>query len=843
MAAAVNEDGSGDEVDPGPGIPLSLAAERAGSIENLSYHLSFTMPDHPLKPVLARAVLRYETKNPGKSVVLDFAGGKSSIDSISSGGRRSRCHTVRDHIIIPGEEVRADGNVIEIEFRAGDLALHRNPEFLYTLFVPARAHHVFPCFDQPNLKARFTLELDVPGSWEAVSNSAETFQETKGDRRRIGYAETAPIPPYLFAFAAGRFQVEAADRNGRMLRIFHCETEREKLQRNVDAVFDLHASSLEWLESYTSIPYPFGKFDLVLIPSFQFGGMEHPGAIYYNASSILLDESATESQLLDRASLIAHETSHMWFGDFVTMEWFDDVWMKEVFANFLAAKIVNPAFPNVNHDLRFLLSHYPAAYAVDRTEGAHPIRQELANLNDAGSLYGPIIYQKAPIVMRQLERILGADTLRDGLREFLKAFRFGNAAWPDLVGILDSRTPIDLREWSRVWVDEAGRPSIRTRVDADSVCFIQSDSQNRSLRWAQQMQVHVRLPDRTVSIPLEMQSDSAALLLPPEAGKPEWILPTGGGLAYGGFTLDDDSRTRLLHSLHGVEDPLTRGAAWITLWEEMLDGRVGPTDLLHLALRMLPEEDTEQNVQLLLSSVNNLFWTFLSDRGRRDHAAQLEGVLREGLQRSAPSSMKSTYFSGLRNVITTPEGVSFLERVWNRQEQVPGLVFAESDEATMALELAVRLGPSSSVLLEEQRGRFRNPDRRTRFEFVMPAVSDREEVRDSWFERLHDAKNRTKEPWVIEGVQYLHHPLRAQKTEKYIRPSLDLLAEIQQTGDIFFPMRWMNATIAHHNTPSAAAIVREFLAERMEYPRYLRRIVLQAADNLFRAASISPPFP
>jgi aminopeptidase N len=96
---------------------------------------------------------------------------------------------------------------------------------------------------------------------------------------------------------------------------------------------------------------------------------------------------------------------------------------------------------------------------------------------------------------------------------------------------------------------------------------------------------------------------------------------------------------------------------------------------------------------------------------------------------------------------------------------------------------------------------------------------------------------------VIEGVQYLHHPLRAQKTEKYIRPSLDLLAEIQQTGDIFFPMRWMNATIAHHNTPSAAAIVREFLAERMEYPRYLRRIVLQAADNLFRAASISPPFP
>ena len=107
-------------------------------------------------------------------------------------------------------------------------------------------------------------------------------------------------------------------------------------------------------------PYPFGKFDFVLIPSFQFGGMEHAGAILYNQSGLLLDESATQNQLLDRASIIAHETAHMWFGDLVTMKWFDDVWMKEVFANFMAAKIVNPSFPEVNHDLRFLLAHYPA---------------------------------------------------------------------------------------------------------------------------------------------------------------------------------------------------------------------------------------------------------------------------------------------------------------------------------------------------------------------------------------------------------------------------------------------------------------------------------------------------
>ena len=176
----------------------------------------------------------------------------------------------------------------------------------------------------------------------------------------------------------------------------------------------------------------------------------------------MLDESATQNQLLDRASIIAHETAHMWFGDLVTMRWFNDVWMKEVFANFMAAKIVNPSFPQVNHDLRFLLAHYPAAYQVDRTAGTNPIRQQLANLNEAGQLYGPIIYQKAPIVMRQLEMMVGEQPFRDGLREYLKRYAFGNATWLDLVRILDERTRENVAAWSRAWVEERGRPEFTT---------------------------------------------------------------------------------------------------------------------------------------------------------------------------------------------------------------------------------------------------------------------------------------------------------------------------------------------------------------------------------------------
>jgi aminopeptidase N len=200
--------------------------------------------------------------------------------------------------------------------------------------------------------------------------------------------------------------------------------------------------------------------------------------------------------------------------------------------------------------------------------------------------------------------------------------------------------------------------------------------------------------------------------------------------------------------------------------------------------------------------------------------------------------MKATYFSAFRSTVTTPDGVAFLERVWRRQEKVPGLILAEPDEASMALEFAVRSVPSAAMILEEQRGRFMNPDRKARFEFVMPALSGEPGIRDKFFESLSDVNNRRREPWVTEGLSYLNHPLRRPQAEKYVRHALDLLRDIQRTGDIFFPTNWMNATLGGHNSRAAAQAVRFFLAEQKDYPVRLRRVILQSADELFRAEAM-----
>ena len=186
----------------------------------------------------------------------------------------------------------------------------------------------------------------MPAGWQAVANGAETARREDGGTIHLTFAETEPLPTYLFAFAAGKFSVETAERDGRTFRMFHRETDAAKVARNRDAIFDLHAARARLARGLHRHPVSVRQVRLrARSRRSSSAAWSTPGAIFYNAAALLLDESATQNQLLDRASVISHETAHMWFGDLVTMRWFNDVWMKEVFANFMAAKIVNPSFP------------------------------------------------------------------------------------------------------------------------------------------------------------------------------------------------------------------------------------------------------------------------------------------------------------------------------------------------------------------------------------------------------------------------------------------------------------------------------------------------------------------
>ena len=827
---------------PDRGIPLELAERRAAIVSDLRYALTLSIPEAPAEAIAGVNTIRFSLSDVSAPLVIDFATTRAHVTTLEANGSPA-FEFVNGHIVVPAASLRRGENTIAVHFVVGDAPLNRSADFMYSLFVPARAHLAFPVFDQPSLKARWSLTLEAPERWQTAANGAVAHRSTANGRATVRFAETPPLPPYLFAFIAGDFMVETAERQGRTFTMYHRETDAAKVARNRDAIFDLHARALAYMEDYTGIPYPFGKFDVVLIPAFQFGGMEHAAKILYNASGLMLDESATQNQYLGRASVIAHETAHMWFGNLVTMRWYNDEWMKEVFANFMAAKIVNPSFPDVNHELRFLLSHYPPAYDVDRTPGANPIRQPLDNLNEAGSLYGAIIYQKAPIVMRHLEDLIGEEAFRDGARAYLSMHAFGNATWTDLIEVLDRRTAADLKTWSRVWVEEPGRPAIATELAIDkgaiaTLAFRQSDPWRRPVVWPGQLRVTLGYADRIET--LRVSIEGARAEASEAAGKPSplYVLPNGGGWGYGAFMLDPMSLRYLSASLPDIADPLTRGAAWVTLWENMLDGAVPAPALVDLAMQALPRETDEQLTSRTLGYLRGAWWRFLGPAERERRQARLEQVLTSGLASAATASRKSAWFGAIRDVAMRPETLAWLQRVWEQQEEIPGLPLAEPDYASLAQSLAVREVPGWRDMLATQLARMQNPDRRAQFAFAAPALSADPAERERWFLALKEADNRRREPWVLEGLGALHHPLRAAASARHVMPGLQMLREIQQTGDIFFPTRWMNATLSGHSSPEVATTVRLFLDTLPpDYPPRLTNIILQTADDLFRAAA------
>jgi aminopeptidase N len=828
------------------GVSLELAKYRKATISGINYTLHLTIPEAKIEPIAAKMSSTFNLSDISQDLQLDFVSTEESVSHLQVNGIDQPVNLVAEHLVIDKAVLITGINKVDIRFMAGNTSLNRNPDYLYTIFVPDRARTAFPIFDQPNLKATYDLTLDLPKGWTSIANGPLKALQRSETRDTFVFEQSDLISSYLFTFVAGKFEVIKRNVDGVEMTLLHRETDEQKVARNVDEIFNLHKASLDWLENYTGIPYPFKKFDFALIPSFQFGGMEHVGAIHYRAESLFLDEDASEPRQLSRASLIAHETAHMWFGDLVTMDWFNDVWTKEVFANFVASKIINPSFSNVDHELNFLLRHYPSAYSVDRSEGANAIRQQLPNLNEAGTMYGAIIYNKAPIMMMQLEMLLGEEAFQKGLREYLQTYAFGNATWPDLVAILDRLSEHDLVAWSQVWVNSPGRPTISAaphfgKQSTQAVLKIEQHDVSESGRiWPQRFSVAI---GNTLSKELFVDIKDAVteLGIDHQPNSPNKILVNANGRGYGLFPVSIAMVTENWQQLSDVQ----KGSVFVALYEQLLESssELSPTEFIHISLDALGAEQNQLLIRHMLARISQVYWTLLTSKTRVKLAARLENTLWQWMIENQDLSLKKMYYKAYAEVTLTDIGLERLKGIWSKTTIPEGLTLNERDYISLAADLAIKLPAQASTIVMSQLESIINPDRKRRFEFVMPALSKDEAVRDAFVESLGHEENRQIESWVLVALGYIHHPLRIGQSEKYISHGLALLEEIQVTGDIFFPGRWTSTILTNHSSDTAVSTVREFISIRPQYNYQLKLKILQAADHLFRANAIQSKHP
>lgn len=804
------------------GVSKELAEWRKETLKELKYNLFFSIPERKTEPVEGRMTVSFCLEKP-QEVVLDFRNDSGLLHGIWVNGKETAIVFRNEHVILPPTDMKAGENQVQICFTAGDQSLNRNDEFLYTLLVPDRARTVFPCFDQPDLKAKFTLSLMIPDRWKAVSNTYISEGEAGADGRRIvHFAETEPLSTYLFSFVAGVLQCKEYREGEHRVCVYYRETDPKKVAQ-LDAICGQVVYSLDWMENFTGVPYPFAKYDFIILPGFQYGGMEHTGATLYNDTRMFLNEHPTPDEELGRAQLIAHETAHMWFGDYVTMEWFDDVWTKEVFANYFAACITEPMFPKMNHALEWLRGYTESSLSEDRTLGTTSIKQELDNLNRAGLIYGQIIYNKAPVMMKKLVDLMGEDAFREGIREYVRTFAYGNATWEKLVHILDRYTDADLQAFSRVWVHEKGMPCFSFSMQDGELEVRQRDPYRRGLVWPQAFRVQLH-GERDTAVEVRIADTLTRIAVPFKVTR---MVPNTDGRGYGFFMPDEHSLEWILQHWHTLPDETGRQASVMLLHENYLARRIPAEEWMGALTNGLRTEHNPQIAATLAGYVGEPLQCLENERQR----AAVEADLFRLAQTHPIRSCRIRLLRMLMTCHVSGELGEQLYDIWKKREHV---LLGENDYTTLAYELSVRYPGRSAEILKTQRARITNPDRLRQFDFIARAVAADTLQRDSLFRSFLQAENRRIEPWTATALRYLNHACRDGYAVKYIYPALDALQDVQRTGDIFFPKNWASALLSQHRCDGAYREVKRFLAEHPDYPVLLKNKILQSADPLYR---------
>lgn len=799
------------------GVSIELAEYRAEHLSEIKYDLFFYIPHDRTCSVDVIETVEFSLDNTENDLILDFKGNPERIKSVNVNGFATDISYLNEHLVISKEYLKSGPNIIDISFTASNKQLNRHHDYLYTLVVPDRARGLFPCFDQPDLKARFSLSLMIPSDWSAVSNAPvlseipvnrAEFGTRSSSANNFGYSSpqcrlcseqkyklikfrmTEPISTMKFAFAAGVFDKSEMKNPYSMssglkgINIYYrqnSQTDSRLLGRISQEIF----KSVQWLEKFTKIRYPFAKYDIVILPDLLLNSAGHPGITLYNDSGILIPENADINQLMERSHLIAHEMANLWFGDFVTFRWPNELWLMEGVSNFIASKILAVLYPETDFKT-YDLNYYIKSYDEDRTPGAASVYQKLDNIRYAKLIYNNSVYDKSPIFLNNLYRKMGQDAFWKSIQEYMTTYAYGNASWNDLKSILCNNQPdifkgtdADINHLCDYWVYEKGLPLKNINIQNENESVI-NDIPNLDGEYYG----YIRLNDEALNLVINRLYDRDKT---------------------GNFRLPSYSRKSLLVMLH----------------ENWINENLSSEKFLRVLISFMYEETDPQLFPLMVSYISEVAVNSITDPGSTytEEVVSAEDALFNFIHDCKNPYFCKVAFKALNKIAQSPRILLHTFKLWNHEISHETLVLNENDYTELALALAFKLnlgikfidGISPYEIILSQRGQITDSERLREFDFVSRVCYYNDRELDMLFESLLNDRNRHVEFWVCTVLEYLNHPLRQDKALKYIIPGLNVLEDINDTGSIFFPSRWTHCLLSGHNSIGAKQIIRTFL--------------------------------
>ncbi|MFE2055843.1 aminopeptidase N [Streptomyces sp. NPDC059446] len=608
----------------------------------------------------SQTTIRFRAARAGASTFADLLA--PSVTALSLNGRELDPSAVFDGTRITLEDLSGGENVLVVDAqcaysRTGE-GMHRfvDPEdgevYLYTQYEPADARRVFANFEQPDLKAPYRFQVTAPEGWRVWSNGAEEAQEGGVHR----FAETLPISTYITAVVAGPYHYVSDTYtrtfdDGSKLEVPLGAMCRKGLARYFDAddVFLITKQGLDFFHDHFDYPYPFGKYDQAFVPEYNLGAMENPGLVTFREEYIYRGK-VTSASYERRANVILHEMAHMWFGDLVTMQWWDDLWLKESFADFMGTFSMVEATRFTNGWITFANNRKAWAYRADQLPSTHPITADIRDLEDAKLNFDGITYAKGASVLKQLVAYVGRDAFLEGARRYFKQHAFGNTRLGDLLSVLGETSGRDMTAWSRAWLQTAG-VNVLTPV-------VTYDGEGRIAELAVTQEAaasHPELRPHRVAVGLyrlslegelvryaraetDVAGERTVVTELAGAGRPDLVLVNDDDLTYCKVRFDEVSLATLRQHLGDITDPLARALCWSALWNLTRDALLPARDFVSLVLSSAGRESDIGVLQMLHAWAQSALVHYAAPAWREEGGRALaEGALTE-LRRAEPGS-------------------------------------------------------------------------------------------------------------------------------------------------------------------------------------------------------------
>ncbi|MDH2442544.1 aminopeptidase N [Amnibacterium sp. CER49] len=677
---------------PGENLTRVEAQERAGLVSPTTYDVELDLT-RGAEVFGSTTTVRF-TGTPGASTFIDAI--TKTVHSVTLNGTELDAAAVSDGVRIQLPDLQEENElrvVADAMYTNTGEGLHRfvdpvdDEVYLYSQFEVPDSRRMFAVFEQPDLKAEFRFTVTAPARWQVVSNQPTPEPEVQGDTATWRFESTPRISSYITALIAGPYQVardELTSSDGRTIPLGAFARASLFAHLDADYVFDITKKGFEFYERIFGVPYPFDKYDQLFVPEYNAGAMENAGAVTF-VESYVFRSKVSDAVKERRVVTILHELGHMWFGDLVTMKWWNDLWLNESFAEYISTLATAEATEWAEAWTTFNIMEKSWGYTQDQLPSTHPIVAEIPDLEAVQVNFDGITYAKGASVLKQLVAYVGREPFLEGVGTYFQKHAFGNTELKDLLAELEATSGRDLTSWSASWLETAGVNTLTPEIDTDADGRItafgirQTASEEQPTIRPHRLaigfyELHGERLVRTERFELDVAGERTDVAELVGTRRPALVLLNDDDLAYAKIRLDEESLETAIAHLAKIESPLARALVWSAVWDATRDAEARPRDFVRLVLNNIGAETESTTLRTVLQQAALVAASYVAPEVREETLTALgDGVLALLHQAEAGSDAQFQFAKNLAALARTDEQLAAVRRLLSGKEPLEGL--------------------------------------------------------------------------------------------------------------------------------------------------------------------------